>query len=1406
MADADKPPSDKSTGAAEQGLPAIAPDTIGQRAVDHIDNIVPSQGHNRLPVVGLGGSAGSISALQKFFAAMAPDSGMAFVVVLHLAPEHVSVLDSILANSTTMRVQSAQDGQQLQANTVYVIPPGKILTASDDRLKLTRFELERGKRMAVDLFFRTLADTYGARATAIILSGADGDGALGLKRVKERGGLTIAQEPSEAEHVGMPQTAIDTGMVDWVLPVGEMPARLTEYRRNEARLRLPSEGGPEFPKESPPSTTQDVDENALREILAYLRVRTARDFSYYKRATILRRISRRMQVNGTTTMGDYLAFLRTHAGESGALQQDLLISVTNFFRDHEVFEALKEKIPGLFEGKVAGDAIRVWTPACATGEEAFSIAILLHEYAAALESPPIIQVFATDLAEDVIATARDGLFPATIQADVSEERLRRFFTKEPRGYRVRREVRESVLFAVHDVLRDAPFSRIDLITCRNLLIYLNVSAQKRVLDVFHFALRPKGLLLLGSSESVEEESSRWMCLDKKHRIFRQSPAAKIGMPVSIGPDTVARAVDAQENARNGPAFHGVAFSSRATTAVQRSLPAEAQPVSWEELHFKMIERFSPPSIIVTRDYDIVHVSQNAGALLHFSVGEPSINLLQVVNPMLRIELRAALFRAAQANAPVEVFNVPVEMDDRAVSVDIRICPAEDIVPDYLLVVLDVREAPGPQVRPPQVDEPAVRHLERENEEIKRRLRDVVEQYEASGEELKAGNEELQAMNEELRSSAEELETSREELQSINEELTTVNQELKTKVDELSKANTDFSNLMAATGVATIFLDRRLRIMRFTPTAVSLFNLIDTDLGRPLSDITHQLNYPNLQQDAQKVLTSLIPIKREAAAGERWYLAQILPYRTSEDQILGVVFSFVDITDNKRAEQMLLDSKERMRMATESAGIYVWECDWVARTVTYAKNAARVLGFILPSSLEENLALVHPDDRTELTRQLESAWEKESRFDVEFRFMHPQTGESIWQSAHGTYSKTGDARRFVAITQDITARKRREEAFQSSQERLRLMLENAREYAIFSLDFDRRVRSWNTGAERLLGYSESEIIGETADVIFTSEDREAGVPEQEIQTALKQGRSSDERWHLRKDGTRFWGSGSLMSMHDGGSKVIGFVKIFRDQTAERNAREALERSQADLWAALQENAKARVEAESATRAKDQFMAILSHELRTPLTPVTMGLHLLERLKDLPADASELLSMIKRNVQIETRFIDELLDVSRITHGKLEIIRKPVDVHEIIRSAIATSKPDIEEKDQCIQVNLDAAEHTLMGDPDRLQQVFWNLLKNASKFTGEGGQIRIISRNEDKKVLVEMADTGIGFLPEAASKIFDPFSQGADPVIAHRGGLGLGLAIAKAIVEGHDGSIRAASAGPDQGSTFSVELPL
>ncbi|MFN8390122.1 MAG: chemotaxis protein CheB [Bdellovibrionota bacterium] len=1025
----------------DDALPPESPDFVEQDYLDSNEQLVPSHSHQKMPMVAIGGSAGSIAALNELFKKLPPDTGMVFVVIIHLSPDYESKLTEILGRCTSMTVVQAEDGAKAEPNCVYVIPPGKYLTTFDGRFKLSEILSEKGRRVAVDVFFRSLADSHGSQAIAVILSGMDGDGTLGIKRVKERGGLTIAQDPSEAAYPGMPRSSIDTGMVDRIVAVDQLAERLVEYISIRNRLKLPPEDGQQ-PASSSIGSMQDDREIALRELLLFLRLRTGRDFSYYKRATIVRRISRRMQVNGIEDLPSYLAFVRTHPGESGALLQDLLISVTNFFRDRDVFEALASHLPELFRNKPQSDSVRIWVPACATGEEAYSIAILLLEYARGLDAAPALQVFACDLDEEAIQVARAGQYPEAITADVSEERLRKFFIKEHQGYRVRRELREMVLFASHDLLKDAPFSRMDLISCRNLLIYLNQEAQHRVLETFHFALKPLGLILLGASESVDDGSTLFRTIDKKRRIYAPQSTIRASSQLPFGATSLLRAIEAQGSAeKNAPVVHGRRFSHDAQSGFHEKLGRNLDRSALIELHSRLIERYGPPSVLVNAEYEIMHLSEQAGAFLKFTGGEPTVNLLRVVNPSLRIELRTALFRATESGTPIETLNLLADVEGKPCEVDILVAPAKEIAPGFLVVTfarqfIEHERQVGEERA---VSEQAARQIERELEQVKTDLRDTVEQYEAANEELKASNEELQAMNEELRSATEELETSREELQSINEELTTVNQEMKIKVDELANANSDLQNLMASTSIATVFLDRDLAIKRFTPWASSLFNLIPSDVGRSLAHLKPALDYQELLNDAEAVLRTLVPIERQVKDAEHCYLARIQPYRTPEDLIAGTVLTLIDVT-------------------------------------------------------ERNSAM---------------------------------------------------------------------EALQRAEERMRLVFESAKDFAIFTTDRDRRVNYWNRGAETVFGYAESEIIGKSADILFTHQDLAKGDADREVCTAARDGRAENERWHARKDGSLFYGSGSVMPLRDAAGEVCGFVKIMRDLTESKRVQDALREQMDEL---------------------------------------------------------------------------------------------------------------------------------------------------------------------------------------------------------------------------------------------------
>jgi two-component system CheB/CheR fusion protein len=1120
----------------------LRPDGAEEDLADQIDNIVPSYGYKKVPVVGLGGSAGSIEALQAFFTTMPPQSGLAFVVVIHLAPDHHSVLTELIQRCTRMKVIKVDGPLKVESNQVYVIPPGKLLQSEDGELTLKEIPEGRAKHVTVDIFFRTLADSHGAHAAAVVLSGLDGDGSIGVKRIKERGGLTVAQDPDQAIHDSMPRNAIATGMVDWVLPVQDMPSRLLSYFRLEQAVELP-------PEELPEEAAAKSNESQLRDVLGFLRTRTGRDFSHYKRATVLRRIGRRMQVNGVDNLPSYLNCLRTRTGECAALLQDMLISVTNFFRDPECFSGLQQFIPDLFEGKGAGDVVRVWVIACATGEEAYSIAILLHEHARTLEAPPLLQVFATDLDAAAVQVAREAFYPAAIEADVSDERLRRYFLKEHNGYRLRRELRETVLFAVHNVLHDSPFSRLDLVTCRNLLIYLAREAQARVFETVHFALLPAGKFFIGSSESVDEASPLFAVVDKKARIYVQRPAARgRGPALPQASSTLSRSLDVQYQSRSAPVLSGPAFDS--THGANLGFRNDAVPRERREpradVHLQLLERLAPPSLLVNGDYDIVHLSPSAGRFLQLEGGEPSRNLLKAVQADLRMDLRAALYQAAQRSAEVQLPAVSLAVAGGTVLAKLRVVPAHQAGETLFLVLFDVQKDAGETSDAKAVRleaDPLARHLDAEIERLKVHLRETVEQYEASTEELKASNEELQAMNEEMRAATEELETSREELQSINEELTTVNHELKTKVDEISNSNSDMQNLMDATQIATIFLDRDLRIKRFTPAAITLFNLIPGDIGRPLTDMATLLDYPALGPDARRVLERLVPVEREVGqANGSWFVARVMPYRTLDDRIAGVVFTFIDITERKQAEEVRMWLAAVVSATTDA--IVSFGLD--ETILSWNSGAQRLYGYTPEEAIGQPMGMLLPgdvSDTADVLSEIKAGGSVENFETVRRR----KDGSRVHVAVSVSPIKDGSGHVLAgtAVARDISAQRAAAEALRQSEERFRMIIENAAEYAIFSLDLERRITSWNSGAERLLGYAGEEAVGKAGDMIFTPEDRAANGPEKEAGTARREGRAADERMHMRKDGSRFRGTGTMMLMRNQAGDAVGFVKILRD---------------------------------------------------------------------------------------------------------------------------------------------------------------------------------------------------------------------------------------------------------------------
>ncbi len=861
----------------------------------------------RFPIVGIGASAGGLTAFEAFFSAMPADTdpGMAFVLVQHLAPDHKSILADLVRRYTRMQVFEVEDGMVVRPNCAYIIPPNRDMAFLGNALQLLEPSAPRGQRLPIDFFFRSLAQDQHERAIGIVLSGTGSDGTLGVRAIKGEGGMVMAQNPASTEYDGMPRSAIATGLVDYELPPAEMPAQLIAYVAHA------------FGR--PPRTVAGLPpqaDNALKKIFVLLRAQTSHDFSQYKPSTINRRIERRMAIHQIETMAGYVKYMQQTPAEVEALFRDLLIGVTNFFRDPEAFKALeKQVIPRLFAGKPASTVIRVWSAGCATGEEAYSLAILLAEHLETLKQNFKVQIFATDIDRQAIATARAGIYPASIAADVSPERLARFFVAEPDGsaYRIHKSIRDMLIFSEQNVIKDPPFSRLDLISCRNLLIYMDAELQKKIIPMFHYALNPDGFLLLGTSETVGEFGDLFAGLDRKLKVYQRKGDFRAPQRAALG-----------------------SFLSPLPATETALTPAAGNPASPKKLSLRelteqaLLQQVAPASALVNNRGDILYIHGRTGAYLEPAQGEVGLNnnILKMAREGLRRDLAMALHQAVANREIVRSPGLRVKTNGDFTTVNLTVCPVVTGLTtpvEAILYLVILEEAPPSDselltalIAGPDADARIVA-LQQELRAKEEYLQTTHEELETANEELKSSNEEMQSVNEELQSINEELETSKEELQSVNEELATVNAELQSKVADLTRANNDMNNLLAGTGIATIFVDHRLCILRFTPTATKIINLIQSDIGRPVGHIVSNLmGYNQLLTASQAVLDTLVPqeVEVQTQAG-RWYTMRIQPYRTLDNVIEGVVLTFVDITARKQIEVALLKVQTQLAEAVVS---------------------------------------------------------------------------------------------------------------------------------------------------------------------------------------------------------------------------------------------------------------------------------------------------------------------------------------------------------------------------------------------------------------------------------------------------------------------------------------------------------
>lgn len=1165
-------------------------------------------------MVGVGASAGGLEALERLFEAMPTDTGMVFVVVQHLSPDFKSLTDDILARKTRLPIRVVEDGMTFRPDTIFLIPPKKDMIVSGGRLLLTDKDPGQVVALPIDRFFRSLAQEAGDRAVAVILSGTGSDGSRGIRDIHDAGGLVISQDPGTAKFDGMPRSAIDTRVVDLILAPESIPDALMRHSRH-----------PRAVPATPAPVPVGVD-----AVFRLLRDAYGIDFSFYKPDTVARRLERRLSLCKISGLEEYARRLADDPGELNLLYKDLLIGVTRFFRDEAAFCLLGDDVlPGLIEKLGPNEEFRAWVTGCATGEEAYSLAIMVRECLDRAGRTNPVKIFATDAHRASIDVAGAGIYSETALADVGPERLAKFFTRVAGGFQVSPDLRKMVVFAPHNVLKDAPFTRLDLVACRNLLIYFQPSAQKRVLTLFHFALKTGGVLFLGPSETCGEVSDEFEPIDHRWKLYRKRRDVRLGTdfrpPAAIPTRPVAGTSGTPD-----PHLHGI--------------------------YDALLDEFMPPSLLVNDKGEVVQSFGGASKYLKFREGRVNTDVLAIVDPELRTALVGALPRAFKELAEVTYKGLRVSTSEGERMVEMTVRPVRNRragVPHALIQLREADETPLPRDATQEIDlgqatREQIVSLESELRYTKENLQAVIEEMETSNEELQATNEELVAANEELQST-------NEELQSTNEELYTVNGEYQKKIAELTELTADMDNLLTSAEVHTIFLDRELCIRKFTPKIAETFNLLPQDLGRRIDHFTYTLDHPGLLDDLRAVLNQVTPIERQVLDRQgRWFLLRILPYRSGLS-VAGVVVTLIDLSRIKQAEA------ETKRIGEQLAGVLRNAPDWI----TIRDLSGRYL--LCGESFKE---FVGCDPIGKTPRDL----------------FQPDVADAI---------NKGD--RLGITTGEVT--------------RVELHIQQA------------------DGIHTYLS------------VIFPIRDEVGRI-----------------------------------------TAVVGIeTDITPIKRVERMAQEAVSQ-------------------------RDRFLAMLSHELRNPLAAI-QNIVTLATLTDAPdSEVGKRFQIIGRRARHMARLLDDLLEVSRFTQNKVVLRRGHFDLGLSVRDVMEEVKPWFDEA----QVNLiqEGPEVPLPvnGDPDRLQQVQVNLLRNAAKYTPAGGNVWYSLSREGSHAVIRVRDTGTGLSTEMLSKIFEPFIQADETLDLARGGIGVGLTLVRSIVELHGGTVESHSEGPGKGSEFIVRLPL
>ena len=1324
-------------------------------------------------IVGIGASAGGLESLERLFAHLPADTGMAFIVLQHLSPDFKSLMDELLSRRTSMRIRQAEHEMVVEPNTVYLLPPMKEMIIRQRQLLLNDRDPRSGLTLPIDLFLRSLAHDAGKRAVAVILSGSGSDGSRGVREVRKAGGVVYCESPDTAQFNGMPLSAMRTGSVDHVLPPEDIAGAVAALiGRQEGDVVPPGEAD---------------DDRGVEGILRLLRDEYGIDFSQYRGSTVTRRIERRLALNRSLDIDMYVEQLRSDPRELSSLYEDLLIGVTRFFRDDEAFLSLADRIvPELIERVGPDEQIRVWVPGCATGQEAYSIAILLHEHLMARRRPANVKILATDVHKASLEVASTGLYSDEQVAGIDTDRLRRFFTRKADGYQIAQAVRESIVFAPHNLIRDAPFTKMDLIACRNLLIYFQPHAQKTVLTLFHFSLKPGGFLFLGSSESPGGLLDEFETIDERAKIYRKRRDLKLPRELRL------------PLPRSGAA-------PRLMPSAARHAAVGTQLLT---VYDRLLDRFMPPSFLVDDQGQLVDSFGGAESVLSIKPRRPSQNLLDLVGPELRTIISGVLHRVRRDVESVRYPNVAVPGSTHRVSLVAEpLRDARGTLTHVLLSLVGPHPGDAPVLVPPFADIPApvdldahspgasgltreqVRALEEELSYTKDHLNAAVQEHETANEELQATNEELIAANEELQST-------NEELHSVNEEMYTVNAEYQKKNVELQELHDDIEHLLNGTEVATMFLDRQLAIRKFTPRIAETFRVIPQDVGRPIRTFTHDLLYPTLIAEIEQVLREGETIEKQTWDRRgRCHFLRILPYRArvsdgSTDRNKppdGVVLTLTDISALEQARSRLA----QLSAIVESSDDAIIGKNLDGVITTWNKGAVRLYGYAAEEAIGRHATFLYPADRKEeieqILRQIRAGVPVDRVETVRLR----KDGSGIHVSV--TFSPILDSGGAIvgisAISRDITQLARARQEVADREEQIRLLLDSTAE-AIYGVDLSGVCTFCNKACAQLLGYeSPQALIGKQMHPLI-HHTRADGTPYAPEQSAIYDAMRHREGTHVdndvlwRADGTSFpaeyWSHPIFKD-----DVVIGAVVTFLDITERRRAE-----------AELQEG----------VRRREMFLAMLSHELRNPLAAILSATRVLDTGAWPDPACREAGQVVARQASHMARLLDDLLDVARITRGQVTLRAELVDLRDTARSAVEALSPFMEQRGTRLTVDLGEEPIHVMGDPARLQQIQANLLSNASKYSPRNGDVRFELRRIGDDAVIRVIDRGRGIEPHMLPRIFDMFVQGTQSLARSDGGLGIGLTLLRSLVELHHGRVQAHSDGPGQGSTFTVRLPL